>query len=813
VTVVEAPPPDPGPMPSAPPSEADRPTAAPGPTGPRIGGAGVAPRAWVEAGLLVGSAVVAAAVFTRLLPAHDLVGRILISAVVAAALSGLARRLWAGGPPASRAGGPPASRAGGPPASRAGGPRVGRAGGPRNSLGGLAVSAGASLVAYVVTMGVLLFPGDTWLGLPTPSSTHAVVDAVTNGVARIVTSAVPTPPVPSSIIVALTVAWLVAWAGCELAARVRSPLLPALPGLIGFAFALLLGGPGALVGLTTAFVAIVAALGVLRASPPGPARSASPDASAGRPRQVLTGLALVVTLALVTALVGLALGVSADQADLHRHHQATQTFAPAITPLSQIQGQLLARPPTVQFQVTVAAGAVDLLPNWRLTVLDHFDGSQWSTPETFVPAGGVLPAGEATTAPTSQVTETITVNHLSGVWLPTAGRATRTSLNLVDVGTTSGSLARPGGVTSGLTYRVSATVAQYPADLLAGATPSGGGDDTELPATAPADLAVIRGYVALITRKATTPAAKLALIERYLLTDHFDSTPESDSGQSYARIADFLHRHRSGTSEQFATTFALMARILGYPARVAVGFRRGLAVHGRITVTSADAYAWPEVHFADLGWVPFDPTPEATGAAAAGAPVVPVTTPGPAVAGAAQLQPQTGGAAASTTPGDTAASSRPGGLVWAGLALLAALAVAAALAVVGLKRRRTRRRRRAVDPTDRVIGAWHEALDQVRLARVTLAPSLTNSEVVSTAWIHLGPEVGTTLGQLRTLTNRALFAEPHPGTDAGAESRADQAWAAADEVSRRVQAGLRPARRVLAAVDPRPLRVRPPATG
>ncbi len=706
-------------------------------------------------GLLVGLAAVAGLSFTRILPASQLVGRVVVSAATATAVAELCRRLR-----------------------------------PRR----LVVSLGASVVAYVVVMGVLVFRADTLGGLPTPTSVHAVGDALVNGASRILTSAVPTPPVAAALLVPLTVAWLVAWTGATVADRTRDPLAPALPGVVGFAFGLLFGGDAPLVGLTAALVGLAAGLGVVRAMP------SRPDGPRRRRTGVVLPLALVLVLALVAAAVAAALGPTSGQLDLHHRHPATLTFSPAITPLSQIQGQLLARPAVAEFQVTVPAADAALLPNWRLAVLDHFDGSVWSSPETYEPAGGTLPAAEGTDAPSTQVPERVVIQHLGGVWLPTAGPATTTSLDLVDVGTSSGSLALAGGVSQDLSYQVEATVAQISPAALASATPQGGGDDVALPDTAVSDLGVIRRYATAITRQATTPAAKLAALEAYLRTNRFTDTPESDSGQSYARVSDFLRKHHTGTAEQFATTFALLARSLGYPARVAVGFRRGTAVDGRFSVTSLDAYAWPEVHFAGLGWVPYDPTPDPSGAPAPAATPAPGTSPGPASGAGDQLAPKSAGSTPEITTGASHGSGLADLVVWGTVLVLLALVLVSPLAVVGLKRRRTRRRRRGRDPAARVAGAWLEAIDQVRAAQVRVDASLTNSEVVSTARVHLGPEVGESLGRLRTLVNRAGFA-PAP---VEAQQAAD-AWAAADEVRDRVQGRFPWFRRALMAVDPRPL--------
>ena len=62
---------------------------------------------------------------------------------------------------------------------------------------------------------------------------------------------------------------------------------------------------------------------------------------------------------------------------------------------------------------------------------------------------------------------------------------------------------------------------------------------------------------------------------------------------------------------QFATAMAVMARHVGMPARVGVGYLPGVfnPMTGAFTVRAGDAHAWVEVHFRDNGWVVFDPTP------------------------------------------------------------------------------------------------------------------------------------------------------------------------------------------------------------
>src|SRR5690606_4288967 len=78
------------------------------------------------------------------------------------------------------------------------------------------------------------------------------------------------------------------------------------------------------------------------------------------------------------------------------------------------------------------------------------------------------------------------------------------------------------------------------------------------------------------------------------------------------RIEELFTRNQMiGDEEQFAAAFALMARSLGYPARVVMGFAPEDTKEGEpVTVTGDDVTAWVEVPFEGVGWVSFTPTPD-----------------------------------------------------------------------------------------------------------------------------------------------------------------------------------------------------------
>jgi protein-glutamine gamma-glutamyltransferase len=76
-------------------------------------------------------------------------------------------------------------------------------------------------------------------------------------------------------------------------------------------------------------------------------------------------------------------------------------------------------------------------------------------------------------------------------------------------------------------------------------------------------------------------------------------------------LEDFLFVHKLGYCQHFAGAMALLLRMGGVPARVAVGFTSGTydRPSHRWVVSDLNAHAWVEAWFPRYGWVRFDPTP------------------------------------------------------------------------------------------------------------------------------------------------------------------------------------------------------------
>jgi len=71
----------------------------------------------------------------------------------------------------------------------------------------------------------------------------------------------------------------------------------------------------------------------------------------------------------------------------------------------------------------------------------------------------------------------------------------------------------------------------------------------------------------------------------------------------------FLFDAQSGYCDYYATSMAVLARSLGIPARMSVGFlAQKPDEHGVQTIRQLNGHSWTEIYFAGYGWVEFEPT-------------------------------------------------------------------------------------------------------------------------------------------------------------------------------------------------------------
>jgi hypothetical protein len=72
----------------------------------------------------------------------------------------------------------------------------------------------------------------------------------------------------------------------------------------------------------------------------------------------------------------------------------------------------------------------------------------------------------------------------------------------------------------------------------------------------------------------------------------------------------FLFDLKKGYCDYYASSMVVLARAVGLPARLVIGYANGIysPAKAEYTIREADAHSWVEVYFTGIGWVEFEPT-------------------------------------------------------------------------------------------------------------------------------------------------------------------------------------------------------------
>ncbi len=75
-------------------------------------------------------------------------------------------------------------------------------------------------------------------------------------------------------------------------------------------------------------------------------------------------------------------------------------------------------------------------------------------------------------------------------------------------------------------------------------------------------------------------------------------------------IDEFLFDTKRGYCEHYASSFTVLMRLAGIPARVVTGYQGGEInpIDNYMTIRQSDAHAWSEVFIKEKGWIRIDPT-------------------------------------------------------------------------------------------------------------------------------------------------------------------------------------------------------------
>ncbi|WP_156252757.1 DUF3488 and transglutaminase-like domain-containing protein [Pseudactinotalea terrae] len=571
-----------------------------------------------------------------------------------------------------------------------------------------------------------------WRGSPGLSALGPLIDAVP----RLLTAPRPAPPDPSLLVPAALLVWIVGL-GVALAAvgGRRAGVAPLIgAATLHIAGALLTAGRGDVIGTSALATALALLVGwVLLPATERPTVGSSTRARSTelRRRRGVLLPALVATVVATFALTAVAVP-TASSFEPRTLVPPPQLPTDAANPVPQA-AVWAQSPDTELFSVTQVEGALPTLLS--AVVLPDYTGVAWTLDARLRPVGVVAEPDTAPAARTRTATYTIMAGQYAEAWLPAAGTATDVTgvSTLLDLDT--GTLVIPGGWPSADTAAtITSTIgASTPAEIGTASVPQAADIERylELPRVPPVFGEVARQ----ITGGVSSRWEQVSLLADAVRNDTLrtDATGQervldhgARSGSSYARLWQFLSASpeeggQVGTSEQFAASFAMLARTLGIPTRLVVGFQVPPAdAAGTAVVHGEDARVWAEVYLSRVGWVAVDPSPDSA---------ISTELPTPEAEGEGGDDPEPDPTEAGTDhqviDGEEGEERSSLPLVLAVIPLVLALLGVLGLAIA--RTVRTSRWRRAGEP-----GAWAHVEDAMRLAgapppRGATAPDLAAS--------------------------------------------------------------------------------------
>lgn len=274
----------------------------------------------------------------------------------------------------------------------------------------------------------------------------------------------------------------------------------------------------------------------------------------------------------------------------------------------------------------------------RLAVMDRFDGNVWNLSDSRSAADSAnyrrVGAAIDNAAQGERFTATFTVDEgLADTWLPLSGAATSVTFRSKSdaesfyYNTDTDSAIYPSGTTKGLTYTEQGVIPRMPTDKQ---IEEADAETVDQPQAQDVPDSVSKLASAIAGGQAKGGQAAKALATKLKESGWFSHGLEGDypslPGHGNYRIDRLLAGSEMvGDSEQYASAMALMARELGLPSRVVMGFvpknkdgeiaddrTRRQGAHTVTEFTGNDIEAWVEIKLEGYGWTAFYPTPKET---------------------------------------------------------------------------------------------------------------------------------------------------------------------------------------------------------
>jgi transglutaminase-like putative cysteine protease len=679
--------------------------------------------------------------------------------------------------------------------------------------------------AAIAALGLVVYTAGL-LGAPGTATFSRLTDRIQAGWTVVQHSTVPIRATDGTVLLAVFVMWLVASLADTLAFRHRMSVGAIAPGLMTVICVRAFSTHGWLPSTVGFGVAAVAFLALQHQILLGQSRTPVGQSAGGYVPRLL-GTAFVAGVAAVA--IGAAVAPALPGGD----HPIVPDIGPTgggsyqtkVSPDVHVGDQLRRGARQEVFTVRASQPAY-----WRQTALDNYSdpgGGSWT-----LNAQGNGAVGSGLSGPVSSraLHQTYRIGPLGERWMPAAFEPVAISRSGTLVVQSSTTLVTSQNTADGLTYTVdsrlpdlSPTSAQRAAT--AAPVPTSLRRYLSVPSGVTTNVRLIEQQV---VRGVTTPYDRAAALRDYFRSGSFVYDPSVTLGDDTNAMSTFLQQRR-GFCVQFASTYAVMARLAGIPSRLAVGYAPGTPdANGVYHVTTDDAHAWPEVWLAGIGWTnQFEPTPAGTLPGESHLPGEPPTvgTPTPRSTPVPATTPATTPAAPGSTNGSGTGSPPPasrrgatvtrtatggGGSVLGGVLVIVVLILIGvamiAVIVTARKRRRRSRRRAGSDPLALISGAWAEVLDELHEAGVGWPVSLTALEIASGLRGRVDPGIAPPLTSLARRYTAARYGDARPPSDSG-----EAAWRDAEAVLRALEASLDLRTRWRAQFATRPRRQPDPA--
>lgn len=477
---------------------------------------------------------------------------------------------------------------------------------------------GLTVIAYALIGVPLAVPTRTFaLVLPSFLGLRDLAAGTVTSWRQMLTAQIPFGTYQALLVPALIVVLGASVIGASIALRAKRAGWAALAPMAVLTFGILFGSDNVLwpLGTGVALVAIALLWATLRADP---IRTLTGFAGSRRVLTPSTVRRYIAALVLVTACGAGALAVTSAWPTATHRDVLRNTVTPPfdvrdlLSPLVGYRNDVL--PPGSEKVLFTATGLPEGIPI-RLATLDTYNGMVFAVGSDPAVSGTFdrVPyrIDHAQGGTPAQVT--ITIDTLDGRWLPTVGDLV--SIDFADDPELAdrfyyNTSAAAGAFVSTLpktAYTLNALMRPMPElESLASATPG--------PLRQPAIKAIPQQIVDAAHERGTgdTPGERLVALTQWLHSGYVShSGPDelfSRSGHSAERLGLLVTEEPMlGDAEQYATAMALLAREVGFPSRVVVGY---LPKADQTTITGADTTAWVEVQVADGRWVGLDPNPE-----------------------------------------------------------------------------------------------------------------------------------------------------------------------------------------------------------